>query len=129
VLVQEAAVDEMTWGVDVLLADVTRYTTLRPGDVVLTGTPWHSRPLFPGDTVSVEIEGIGCLTNHVVDGPAPVDGAGFPATVSKLSLAVALGSDYRRLKSHGTTPSADAYLAHRDALIATNMAGGPTPPA
>jgi 5-oxopent-3-ene-1,2,5-tricarboxylate decarboxylase/2-hydroxyhepta-2,4-diene-1,7-dioate isomerase len=129
VVVQEAAIDEMTWGVDQLLADVTRHVTLRPGDVVLTGTPWHSRPVFPGDTVSVEIDGIGELTNHVVAGPAPLadDGTGFPATVTKSSLAVSLGSDYRRLRSQGITPTADAYLAHRATLIPTNLSTGPTP--
>jgi 5-oxopent-3-ene-1,2,5-tricarboxylate decarboxylase/2-hydroxyhepta-2,4-diene-1,7-dioate isomerase len=129
VVVQEAAIDEMTWGVDQLLADITRHVTLRPGDVVLTGTPWHSRPVFPGDTVSVEIEGIGQLTNHVVAGPAPApdDGTGFPATVTKTSLAVALGSDYRRLKAQGITPTADAYQTHRTDLITTNMTSGPYP--
>jgi 5-oxopent-3-ene-1,2,5-tricarboxylate decarboxylase/2-hydroxyhepta-2,4-diene-1,7-dioate isomerase len=131
VVVQEAAIAEMTWGVDQLLADITRHVTLRPGDVVLTGTPWHSRPVFPGDTVSVEIEGIGRLTNQVVAGPAPPpdDGTGFPATVTKASLAVALGSDYRRLKSMDLIPSANTYLTHRDHLIATNMAPSPTPTA
>jgi 5-oxopent-3-ene-1,2,5-tricarboxylate decarboxylase/2-hydroxyhepta-2,4-diene-1,7-dioate isomerase len=127
VLVQEAAIDEMTWGIDLLLADITRHVTLQPGDVVLTGTPWHSRPVFPGDTVTVEIEGIGRLSNQVVAGPAPGDGAGFPATVTKTSLAVALGRDHHGLKERGVTPSADAYLAHRDELIATNMAAGPAP--
>jgi 5-oxopent-3-ene-1,2,5-tricarboxylate decarboxylase/2-hydroxyhepta-2,4-diene-1,7-dioate isomerase len=127
VVVQEAAVDEMTWGVDRLLADITRHVSLRPGDVVLTGTPWHSRPVFPGDTVEVEVEGVGRLTNHVVAGPAAPagDGTGFPATVTRTSLAVALGSDYRRLRSQGITPSPDAYRAHRDELVAANMTSGP----
>lgn len=122
VVVQEACLDEMTWGIDELLADITRHVTLRPGDVVLTGTPWHSRPMFPGDTVEVEVEGIGRLANRVVDGPAPpADSPGFRATVTKLALVVALGSDYRTLKAQGTTPSATAYRDHRAALVATNM--------
>jgi 5-oxopent-3-ene-1,2,5-tricarboxylate decarboxylase/2-hydroxyhepta-2,4-diene-1,7-dioate isomerase len=123
VVVQDAGLDEMTWGIDELLADVTRHVTLRPGDVVLTGTPWHSRPMFPGDTVEVEVDGVGRLVNRVVEGPpAPPPGtAGFPATVTKSSLAVALGSDYHHLKSQGTTPSAATYRTQRDALIATNM--------
>jgi 5-oxopent-3-ene-1,2,5-tricarboxylate decarboxylase/2-hydroxyhepta-2,4-diene-1,7-dioate isomerase len=128
-LVQDASLAEMTWGVDDLLADVTRHVTLQPGDVVLTGTPWHSRPVVPGDEVSVEVSGVGRLTSTVVSGPAPSpDGRGFPATVTKTSLAVALGSDYRRLRSEGVMPSAEAYLERREALIAANMAAGPTPP-
>ena len=127
-LVQDAPLTEMTWGVDDLLADVTRHVTLQPGDVVLTGTPWHSRPVFPGDVVTVEVSGIGRLSSTVVPGPAPEDRRGFPATVTKTSLAVALGSDYRRLRSEGVTPSAEAYLERRESLIAANMAAGPTPP-
>jgi 5-oxopent-3-ene-1,2,5-tricarboxylate decarboxylase/2-hydroxyhepta-2,4-diene-1,7-dioate isomerase len=127
-VVQDAILDEMTWGIDELLADITRHVTLRPGDVVLTGTPWHSRPVFPGDTVEVEIDGVGRLVNQVVGRPAPSTGVGFPATVSKASLAVALGSDYRRLKAEGITPSASAYRDRRDELITANMAAGPAPP-
>jgi len=42
--------------------------TLLPGDIVLTGTPAGIGPLVAGDKVSVAIEGIGSLTNPVVDG-------------------------------------------------------------
>ena len=46
---------------------ITRVMTLLPGDVVLTGTPAGIGPVLPGDRVTVEIEGIGGLTNPVVD--------------------------------------------------------------
>ncbi len=49
VMVQNAPVSEMVWGIDALLEDITRHLTLLPGDVVLTGTPANSRPVFPGD--------------------------------------------------------------------------------
>jgi 5-oxopent-3-ene-1,2,5-tricarboxylate decarboxylase/2-hydroxyhepta-2,4-diene-1,7-dioate isomerase len=127
-LVQEGAVAEMVWGIDELLADLTRHLTLLPGDVVLTGTPWHSRPMVPGDVVEVEVDGIGRLTNTVVEGPAPADGSGFPATVTKTGLGVALGSDYRALRARGEVPSPEAYLAARDDLIAGNLAAGPPVP-
>ncbi len=39
--------------------------TLLPGDVIATGTPPGVGPLNPGDTVEVEIEGIGVLRNYV----------------------------------------------------------------
>jgi 2-keto-4-pentenoate hydratase/2-oxohepta-3-ene-1,7-dioic acid hydratase in catechol pathway len=40
--------------------------TLNPGDVILTGTPSGVGELRPGDTVEIEIEGIGILKNPVV---------------------------------------------------------------
>jgi 2-keto-4-pentenoate hydratase/2-oxohepta-3-ene-1,7-dioic acid hydratase in catechol pathway len=39
--------------------------TLLPGDVILTGTPAGVGPITDGDTVTIEIEGIGELTNPV----------------------------------------------------------------
>ncbi len=42
--------------------------TMLPGDVPLTGTPEGVGPLVAGDSVAVSIEGIGTLTNQVVDG-------------------------------------------------------------
>jgi 5-oxopent-3-ene-1,2,5-tricarboxylate decarboxylase / 2-hydroxyhepta-2,4-diene-1,7-dioate isomerase len=125
--VQEGAVSEMVWGIDELFADITRHITLRPGDIVLTGTPWHSRPVFPGDSVEVEVDDVGRLLNTVVEAPAPDNRRGFPATVTKTSLSVALGSDYHVLKQHQEVPSADQYRAARADLIARNMASGPPP--
>jgi 5-oxopent-3-ene-1,2,5-tricarboxylate decarboxylase/2-hydroxyhepta-2,4-diene-1,7-dioate isomerase len=125
--VQEGAVAEMVWGIDELFADITRYVTLRPGDVVLTGTPWHSRPVFTGDVVEVEVDGIGRLSSTVVDAPAPAAGRGFPATITKTSLGVALGSDYRVLKQDQDPPTADQYRRTRRELTARNMAAGPQP--
>lgn len=126
--VQEGAVSEMVWGIELLFADLTRHLTLRPGDVVLTGTPWHSRPVFPGDVVEVEVDGIGRLSNTVVEAPAPDQRVGFPATVSKTSLGVALGSDYHLLKQPQSPPTAAQYRSARAELIARNMSSGPPAP-
>lgn len=49
-----------------LVAHVTSFTTLLPGDVILTGTPAGVGRMLPGDEVSVTISGIGTLTNPVV---------------------------------------------------------------
>jgi 5-oxopent-3-ene-1,2,5-tricarboxylate decarboxylase/2-hydroxyhepta-2,4-diene-1,7-dioate isomerase len=125
--VQEGAVSEMVWGIDELLADITRHITLRPGDVVLTGTPWHSRPVFPGDTVDVEVDGIGRLSNTVAEVPVPLAHLGFPAKVTKTSLGVALGSDYPILKRDQDPPTAEQYLRARAGLTVRNMASGPQP--
>jgi 5-oxopent-3-ene-1,2,5-tricarboxylate decarboxylase / 2-hydroxyhepta-2,4-diene-1,7-dioate isomerase len=125
--VQEGAVEEMVWGIDELFADVTRHVTLQPGDVLLTGTPWHSRPVFPGDTVEIEVDGIGRLTNVVVEGPAPDNRRGFPASATKTSLGVALGSDYHVLRERQNPPTAEQYRAVRTDLIDRNMSAGPPP--
>jgi 2-keto-4-pentenoate hydratase/2-oxohepta-3-ene-1,7-dioic acid hydratase in catechol pathway len=50
-----------------LVTYVTAVMTMLPGDVLLTGTPAGVGPLVAGDTVSVSIEGIGTLTNRVID--------------------------------------------------------------
>ena len=63
-VVQEAHASDLLFGVAYQLADLSRLVTLEPGDVVLTGTPANSRPMEPGDTVEVEIDGIGRLTQH-----------------------------------------------------------------
>jgi 5-oxopent-3-ene-1,2,5-tricarboxylate decarboxylase/2-hydroxyhepta-2,4-diene-1,7-dioate isomerase len=125
VKVQEGPVSDMVWGIDELLSDITRTMTLRPGDVVLTGTPWHSRPMFPGDTVEVEVDGIGRLANRIVGGTAAAAGRGFPATITKTSLGVALGSDYRVLKQEHDPPTPAQYADRREELTVRNMASGP----
>ena len=50
-----------------LICYVAAVMTLLPGDVLLTGTPAGVGPLEEGDQVSVRIEGIGTLTNRVVN--------------------------------------------------------------
>ena len=50
-----------------LLADVSAFMTLQPGDVIITGTPSGVGPLSHGDVARVEIEGIGTLSNPVED--------------------------------------------------------------
>jgi 2-keto-4-pentenoate hydratase/2-oxohepta-3-ene-1,7-dioic acid hydratase in catechol pathway len=49
-----------------IVSYVSRWVTLEPGDVIFTGTPGSTRKMNPGDTVEVEIEGIGVLRNKVV---------------------------------------------------------------
>ncbi len=56
----------MIFDVPAVIAHITSFMTLLPGDVVLTGTPAGVGPMQPGDDVAVSIEGIGTLTNKVV---------------------------------------------------------------
>ena len=97
-VVQEGPVSDMVFGIDYLLADLCRYISLLPGDIVLTGTPANSRPMQPGDVVEVEVTGLGRLSNTVVEGPAAAHAVGHQPTDSKQVRAVALGAEYRRLR-------------------------------
>jgi 5-oxopent-3-ene-1,2,5-tricarboxylate decarboxylase/2-hydroxyhepta-2,4-diene-1,7-dioate isomerase len=72
------------------IADVARLITLEPGDVLLTGTPAHSRPVEPGDVVAVEVEGIGRLENPVMQSEAELPQVGEQPAVSAQTLHVAL---------------------------------------
>jgi 2-keto-4-pentenoate hydratase/2-oxohepta-3-ene-1,7-dioic acid hydratase in catechol pathway len=65
---QSARTSQMAFGPAVLVQFVSRVMTLLPGDVILTGTPAGVGPLHVGDRVEVEIEGLGVLTNEVIDG-------------------------------------------------------------
>lgn len=72
------------------IADVARLITLEPGDVLLTGTPAHSRPVEPGDVVEVEVEGIGRLANTVVEHDHDLEVVGEQPRISAQTLHVAL---------------------------------------
>lgn len=62
---QRARVSEMAWGPVALVAYVSRFITLEPGDLVLTGTPAGVAPLHAGDVVEVDVSGVGVLANPV----------------------------------------------------------------
>ena len=124
-MVQEAPVSEMVWGIDYLLADLSRHITLLPGDVVLTGTPWNSRPMAPGDVVEVEADGLGRLANSVAEGPAPRHAVGHRPATSKQVRAVALGKDYHRMKKEGLGVEPADYFDKRDAFLRRNREEGP----
>ena len=64
--VQAASTAQLVHGIADLVAYVTSFTTLLPGDVILTGTPAGVGPMVAGDRVSVTISGIGTLANPVV---------------------------------------------------------------
>jgi 2-keto-4-pentenoate hydratase/2-oxohepta-3-ene-1,7-dioic acid hydratase in catechol pathway len=74
-LLQDGNTDDLIFSVPFLVAYVSNVFTLEPGDLILTGTPpgvgWAREPkvkLNPGDTVEVEVEGVGILSNPVVAG-------------------------------------------------------------
>jgi len=92
---QDGNTDEMTWDMHYLVADLARTITLLPGDMIFSGTPANSRPVQPGDVVTVEVEGIGALTNTIVTGPVSIrDDCGAQPTESEEVLSTALGGDW-----------------------------------
>jgi 2-keto-4-pentenoate hydratase/2-oxohepta-3-ene-1,7-dioic acid hydratase in catechol pathway len=71
---QEDRTDRLTWGFAWLINYISTFATLKPGDLIWTGTPTgagvHRNPsvwLKPGDVVEVEVPEIGVLRNEVVD--------------------------------------------------------------
>ncbi len=62
---QDARTSQMIHDVPTLIEFISAVMTLLPGDVILTGTPAGVGQVKDGDTVSVEVEGIGTLTNPV----------------------------------------------------------------
>jgi len=107
-VVQEDSTDTMEWDMHYLVADLARTITLVPGDMIYSGTPANSRPVQPGDVVEVEVDGLGRLTNHVVEGPEPIrTDVGAQPTSSEEVVSTALGGDweFRGIR----TPSKDLY--------------------
>lgn len=59
---------QLIFPVPYLIEHVTRFMTLKPGDVITTGTPSGVGPLTPGDRVMVKVEGVGTLSNPCLAG-------------------------------------------------------------
>ena len=65
-VVQRQSTADLIFDCPAVVSWVSRWVTLVPGDVIYTGTPGGTRAMKAGDTVEVEIEGIGVLRNTVV---------------------------------------------------------------
>jgi 5-oxopent-3-ene-1,2,5-tricarboxylate decarboxylase / 2-hydroxyhepta-2,4-diene-1,7-dioate isomerase len=98
-VVQEAKIGEETiWGPHYVIADIARHITLVADDVILMGTPCHSRSVDAGDYVECEVTGIGRVAGIVtaIDVPrASALGVGHQPTDSVEVQRVALGFDER----------------------------------
>ncbi|EJO29826.1 fumarylacetoacetate hydrolase family protein [Achromobacter marplatensis] len=80
-VMQQGDVSDLIFPIPELIAYISAFTPLSPGDVIATGTPEGvgssrkpPRFLAVGDTLEVEIPGIGTLVNTVADEPAPEQG-------------------------------------------------------
>ena len=74
-VVQESTTANLVFGVDEVISYASQTATLEAGDLILTGTPAGvgifrkpPRLLQPGDEITIEIDGVGSLTNPVVAG-------------------------------------------------------------
>lgn len=72
-VVQSASTSQLIFDIGSIIAYCSTFTTLRPGDVIATGTPggvgYARSPelwLTPGSSITVRISGVGSLTNHVI---------------------------------------------------------------
>jgi fumarylpyruvate hydrolase len=55
---QQSTLSQMIWAVPEIVAELSRYVTLRQGDLIYTGTPEKVGKLVPGDTVLAQIDGL-----------------------------------------------------------------------
>ena len=74
---QNDSTDRMIFPMPFLISYISRFCTLEPGDIIVTGTPTGAgarldppRYLVPGDVVEIEVSRIGTLRNRVIDEPA-----------------------------------------------------------
>jgi 2-keto-4-pentenoate hydratase/2-oxohepta-3-ene-1,7-dioic acid hydratase in catechol pathway len=63
---QDGTTSDLLFSVPAIISYLSRYMTLLPGDMIMTGTPAGVGPIQVGDSIEVEIEGIGILRNDVV---------------------------------------------------------------
>lgn len=94
-VVQSGSTDEMLFDMHYLIADLARTITLLPGDVILSGTPAGSRPVAPGDVVTVEVDGLGTLASTIGTGHAAIRAdVGAQPSSSEEVVSTALGGDW-----------------------------------
>src|SRR5438105_15137958 len=89
------------FGLDYVIADRARHIAVDRGDIILTGTPTHSRPMADGDVIEVEVTGIGRLRNTVRAVPPPRAELGDQPHDNAAIRQVALGNN-ERLSAHLT---------------------------
>ena len=62
---QDADISELTWSVPEIIAELSTLFTLRPGDLIYTGTPAGVGALHRGDRIEGGVEGVGSLSNEI----------------------------------------------------------------
>lgn len=65
---QQSDIDKLIWNIREIIADLSRFYHLQPGDLIFTGTPEGVSAVVPGDRLSGSIEGVGELTLTIGEG-------------------------------------------------------------
>ena len=120
---QDDTTDTLIFPFELLVADLSRFITLEPGDVILTGTPAGAGVVEPGDVVEVEIEGLGTVQNTVVEGDGSRSSFGAQPRLDEQARADALGvavprftplsDEAQRILRHVSTATLTVQLARR----------------
>jgi fumarylpyruvate hydrolase len=61
---QKSDIDKLIWNIPELIADLSKFYHLQPGDLIFTGTPEGVGPVLAGDRIDGSIEGVGSIVLH-----------------------------------------------------------------
>ncbi len=132
-IAQDDSTANLIFPFDLLVADLSRFITLEPGDVILTGTPAGSRPVQPGDVVEIELEGLSRVRNPVVEARRPIPKLGAQPKVTGATRADALGvsaprpvvlsDEAKHALRNVSTATLSSILLRRHGIRNTFMAG------
>jgi len=89
---QDATGADLIFSFALIVADLSRFMTLEPGDVILTGTPAGANVVAPGDVVEVRLEGAGSVTSTIVEGAADLAPYGAMPKATDEARAFATGA-------------------------------------
>lgn len=64
---QDATLEELIWKVDEIVADLSKFYHLRPGDLIMTGTPAGVGPVVAGDTITGGVDGLDSISLAITD--------------------------------------------------------------
>ena len=62
---QQSDLDKLIWNIREIIADLSLFYHLQPGDLVYTGTPEGVGPVLPGDTITGSVQGVGSISLQV----------------------------------------------------------------
>ena len=65
---QKSDLDKLIWSIPEIIADLSKFYHLQPGDLIFTGTPEGVGPVVAGDRIDGRVEGVGEISLRV--GPA-----------------------------------------------------------
>jgi 5-oxopent-3-ene-1,2,5-tricarboxylate decarboxylase / 2-hydroxyhepta-2,4-diene-1,7-dioate isomerase len=63
---QQGNTNDLIFDIPAIIEYISEFMTIQPGDIILTGTPKGISHIYPGDTVRIEIDGLGVLENPIV---------------------------------------------------------------